>query len=72
MKDEAGKEIPLKDGIADWAKANPEFVKVDARGGAGSGAGGGSNNKENEDFMNSIIGDGGDEGGQKSLAELFG
>ena len=72
MKDEAGKEISLKDGIADWAKANPEFVKVAARGGAGSGAGGGSNNKENEDFMNSIIGDGCDEGGQKSLAELFG
>ena len=72
MKDEAGKEIPLKDGIADWAKANPEFVKADVRGGAGSGAGGGSNNKANEDFMNSIIGDGSDSNGQKSLAELFG
>ena len=72
MKDAAGREISLKDGIAEWAKANPEFVKVDSRGGAGSGAGGSSNNKANEDFMNSLIGDGGDGGGQKSLAELFG
>ena len=70
MKDEAGKEITLKDGIAEWAKANPEFVQVNVKGGAGSGAGYGSD-KESEEFIKSIIGeDGGGE--QKSLGELFG
>lgn len=71
MKDEAGKEITLKDGIAEWAKANPEFVKVNVKGGTGSGAGAGADSKESDEFIKSIIGE---EGGkeQKSLGELFG
>lgn len=40
MKDEAGNEISIADGIADWAKENKEFVKAETRGGVGSASGG--------------------------------
>lgn len=69
MLDGAGKEIPLKDGIAEWAKANPEFVKANVRGGTGSGAGTGEDSKASEEFINSLIGE--SETGGKTLGELF-
>ena len=78
MKDSAGNEISVEDGIADWAKDNPEFVKTDTRGGLGSNGSSsfGSNNEDGmSDFMKSIIADktqpyGGD--GNQSLTDLFG
>ena len=79
MKDSSGKEISLKDSIAEWAKENPEFVKADVKGGAGTLGGGTqggtqpNGGNEVSDFMKSIIesqnkpaGDG------KSLEDLFG
>ena len=74
MKGEDGKEIGMKDGIAEWAKANPEFVKAQTRGGSGSGSGGSSGNKDElNDFMKSVIEEGNNNSGeQKSLGELFG
>ena len=74
MKGADGKEISMKDGIADWAKANPEFVKAKTRGGSGSGSGGSSGNKDElNDFMKSVIEEGNNNSGeQKSLGELFG
>ncbi len=40
MKDAAGNEISIADGIADWAKENKEFVKAETKGGVGSSGGG--------------------------------
>lgn len=79
MKDSAGNEISLDDGIADWAKENPEFVKTDTRGGLGSNGNssfGSSGGEEMSDFMKSIIADrnssyGGTDGKQ-TLTDLFG
>lgn len=78
MKDSAGNEISLDDGIADWAKENPEFVKTDTRGGLGSNGNssfGNSSGEEMSDFMKSIIADknqsyGGSD--NQSLTDLFG
>ena len=77
MKDAAGNEISISDGIADWAKENKEFVKEDVRGGLGS-TGGFSNSQDSDgvsDFMKGILAEkansnNADDG--KSLAELFG
>lgn len=78
MKDSAGNEISIDDGIADWAKENPEFVKTDTKGGLGSSGNnsfGNVSGDEMSDFMKSIIADknqsyGGD--GKQTLTELFG
>lgn len=78
MKDSAGNEISLDDGIADWAKENPEFVKTETKGGLGSNGSssfGNTNGEEMSDFMKSIIADkqssyGGDK--NQTLASLFG
>lgn len=76
MKDSAGNEISVVDGIMDWAKENPEFVQKETRGGNGSGSGARGNNNSDgvDDIMKSIIADsnqgGGD--GSKSLGDLFG
>lgn len=77
MKDEAGNEISVADGIMDWAKANPEFVQKETRGGAGSGSGANGAKKNNDgvdDIMKSIIADKNASGGSdgKSLGEMFG
>lgn len=76
MKDAAGNEISVVDGIADWAKANPEFVQKETRGGAGSGSGANGGKKDDsgvDDFVKSMIADRGNQGGEtKSLGDLFG
>ena len=77
MKDATGNEISINDGIADWAKDNPEFVIKETHGGFGSAGGSsGRNNNEISDFMKAVIEDRnmGNNGGeqQKSLGELFG
>lgn len=53
MKDAAGNEISVSDGIADWAKENPEFVKVDTSGGFGSN--GGKGGKGNKDGISDVV-----------------
>ena len=71
MKDSAGNEISVSDGVADWAKENPEFVKIDTNGGFGSNGGkGGSNNDDGvSEFMKSMIESqsGGNSGGNGNL-----
>jgi predicted RNase H-like nuclease (RuvC/YqgF family) len=75
MKDDAGNDISVKDGIADWAKANKNLVKANVRGGAGSGGGNGSGGNDGvSDFVKNMIANNhndNDDGG-KSLAEMFG
>ena len=79
MKDSAGNEISIDDGIADWAKENPEFIKTDVKGGLGSNGNGSFGTVDNDgmsDFMKSIIADrnqsyGGTDG-NKTLTDLFG
>jgi len=72
MKGEDGKEVTLQDGISEWAKANPEFIKVETKGGMGSGLGGNTNNKDGiSDFMKSLIGENKNTE-QKPLGEMFG
>lgn len=71
MKDEAGKEISLDDGIAEWAKANPEFVKVNTKGGVGSGKGGSTSENGVSDFMKTLLGST-ESKETKSLGEMFG
>lgn len=53
MKDAAGNEISVADGIADWAKENPEFVKVDTSGGFGSN--GGKGGKSGKDGVSDVV-----------------
>ena len=53
MKDAAGNEISVADGIADWAKENPEFVKVDTSGGFGSN--GGKGGKSGQDGVSDVV-----------------
>lgn len=77
MKDAAGNEISLADGIADWASENKEFVQEDVRGGLGSagGNGGSADNNAMSEFMKNIIADRGatpEAAKGKSLSELFG
>lgn len=73
MKGEDGKEVTLQDGISEWAKANPEFIKVETKGGMGSGLGGNTNNKDGiSDFMKSLIGENKNQSEQKPLGEMFG
>ena len=71
MKDAAGNEMSLQDGIAEWAKTNPEFVKAEIKGGVGS-RGGSDTGGEVSDFMKDIIGHESGAESQKSLGELFG
>lgn len=77
MKDETGTELGISDAIADWAKANPEFVKKDVLGGFGSGVegtAGGSHNSGLSEIMQSIIAESQNShpSNNKSLIELFG
>lgn len=78
MKDAAGNEISVVDGIADWAKANPEFVQKETRGGAGSGSGANGGKKDDsgvDDFVKAMIADKNGQGGNgetKSLGDMFG
>ena len=78
MKDAAGNEISVVDGIADWAKANPEFVQKETRGGAGSGSGANGGKKDDsgvDDFVKDMIADKNGQGGNgetKSLGDMFG
>lgn len=75
MKDAAGNDISVADGIADWAKENTDLVKKTVRGGAGSGGNGNKDNNEVSDFVKSMIANNSpssDSTGGKSLAEMFG
>lgn len=77
MKDAAGNEISVADGVADWAKENPEFVKIDTNGGFGSSGGrnGGNNNDDGvSEFMKSMIESqsGNDNSSNGGLVEAFG
>nr|DAF57503.1 MAG TPA: nuclear pore complex protein [Myoviridae sp. ctqfO1] len=78
MKDAAGNEISVVDGIADWAKANPEFVQKETRGGAGSGSGANGGKKDDsgvDDFVKAMIADKKGQSGNgetKSLGDMFG
>jgi len=51
---DTGVELPLSDGIADWASEYPEFVDTKQTGGAGGGNNGDTGAKENS-FVSSII-----------------
>ena len=75
MKDAAGNDISVADGIADWAKENTDLVKKNVKGGMGSGGSNGSGSDGISDFVKSMIASkantqGAAEG--KSLGELFG
>ena len=75
MKDAAGNEISVNDGIMDWAKDNKEFVKEDVRGGLGSGGGtGGSEGDGLPDVFKLALAQraGSKAGEQKTLGEEFG
>ena len=77
MKDATGNEISVVDGVADWAKENPEFVKIDTSGGFGSSGGrnGGNNNDDGvSEFMKSMIESqsGSDNSSNGGLVEAFG
>ena len=75
MKDAAGNDISVKDGVADWAKANTKLVKADVKGGAGSGGNGNGGNDGVSDFVKIMIANnhnGGNPAGDKSLADMFG
>lgn len=78
MKDAAGNEISIADGIADWAKENKDFIKADVRGGVGSagGLGGKADNNGVSDFMKRLIAEKSAQGGRadsgKSVADIFG
>lgn len=77
LKDDAGNELSVADAVADWAKANPEFVKKDVTGGLGTGQGGkggSSNNDGVSAIMKSVLDAQsqvkGSEG--KTLSDMFG
>ena len=77
MKDAAGNEISLADGIADWASENKDFVQAKTNGGLGSagGVGGSSDSGGLSDFMKGVLADRSSankstEG--KSLVDMFG
>ncbi len=74
MKDAAGNEISLADGIADWAKANTDLVKKSVKGGLGSNGGNGNGGNGVSDFVKSMIANktSDNNNGGKSLAEMFG
>ena len=75
MKDAAGNDISVKDGVADWAKANTKLVKADVKGGAGSGGNGNGGNDGVSDFVKTMIANNhnnGNPAGDKSLADMFG
>ena len=75
MKDAAGNDISVKDGVADWAKANTKLVKADVKGGAGSGGNGNGGNDGVSDFVKTMIANNHNSGnpvGDKSLADMFG
>ena len=77
LKDDAGNELSVADAVADWAKANPEFVKKDVTGGLGTGVGGKGGSKDNNgvsSIMQAVLeaqaqtkGE-----GSTSLSEMFG
>lgn len=77
LKDDAGNELSVADAVADWAKANPEFVKKDVTGGLGTGQGGKGGSSSNDGvsaIMKSVLDaqsqTKGSEG--KTLSDMFG
>ena len=73
MKGEDGKEVTMQDGISEWANENPEFIKVETKGGMGSGLGGNSKDKDGiSDFMKSLIGENKSTEQKQTLGEMFG
>lgn len=51
---DVGDEVSVKDGVAGWLKANPEFVENTSRGGAGSHGGPGGAGKTEEEAAKSM------------------
>lgn len=75
MKDAAGNDISVADGIADWAKENTDLVKKSVRGGMGSGGSTGTGSDGVSDFVKNMIAERANNtaaGGDKPLSELFG
>lgn len=77
LKDDAGNELSVSDAVADWAKANPEFVKKDVLGGMGTGVGGKGGSKDNSGvsaIMQSVLDAQAKNGvgDNASLGEMFG
>lgn len=77
LKDDAGNELSVADAVADWAKANPEFVKKDVLGGMGTGVGGKGGSKDNNgvsSIMQAVLeAQAQNKGeGSTSLSEMFG
>ena len=61
IKTDDGSELSIMDYVADWSKDNPEFVKVETKGGSGTGlfdkAGGGNKAPQSDadKFMADIL-----------------
>ena len=77
LKDDAGNELSVADAVADWAKANPEFVKKDVLGGMGTGVGGKGGSKDNSgvsSIMQAVLEAQAQSKGEgsTSLSEMFG
>jgi hypothetical protein len=51
---EVGDEVSVKDGVAGWLKANPEFVMNTSNGGAGSNGGPGGGTKTEEEAAKAL------------------
>lgn len=76
IKGDDGSELSIADYVSDWAKDNPEFVKADTKGGAGSGLGGNAGGKgspmdEADKFMESLLKNKA-HAPEKSMQEIFG
>ena len=77
LKDDAGNELSVADAVADWAKANPEFVKKDVTGGIGTGVGGKGGSKDSSgvsSIMQAVLAsqEHNNPSGEKTLGEIFG
>lgn len=76
MKDAAGNDISVADGIADWAKENTDLVKKTVKGGMGSGGSNGTGSDGISEFVKGMIASRTNSGNTpeatKSLAEVFG
>ena len=77
LKDDAGNELSVADAVADWAKANPEFVKKDVLGGMGTGVSGKGGSKDNSgvsSIMQAVLEAQAQNNpsGEKSLGDMFG
>lgn len=75
IKGDDGSEFSISDYMADWAKDNPEFVKAETKGGAGSGsngAQGGKQTTESSKFMEKLLSNKQPASENKSLSEVFG